>query len=634
MFKLTVPIIKSFEKDNGMFAVEGIASDPTIDRDEERFETSAIDKMIKAVNKGSIPIRVEHENKVYTEIGVWTEAGLDENDRMYVKGEIETELSLGNDMKVLLKRGMDLALSVGGRVLDAGFEFNKELNKTIKVYKDVGLEEISIIKNPSNYNTALSMAKSVNWKQLEIVTKETTNTEFPYSTQAEQLISVHKGMKLVPHSEAKELLEKDFQIKEVAKKKGKVKGKKYLKQWGKDVMKKLDPWFDKVCYAIDCDICEDDDDLRLTTEDLKMIGQLMSIMAQVDLPEERPSILDDSNFWAELVEEQQIVLFNRAMTMPHHDKDLSLNRDLVLWYTKIAVDGQAFYTPKDFTVIIGHLYRHLKEMALVKAKKEGKEFKVEKSNVTKEEVILFKTCAEFMSGNTFARPTNNGQPVSDIQIQKCSEAYALYINNNNNTMAKDTTVTKEEEVVAEETTKVEETATTDKEETTKVEVEKKEVVEETKKEEVKEVEKTEEKEEKKEEVKEVEKEEEKKEEVKEEVQKKVLVTEETFDKAAFSKIEKSVTKLAEIVENLVEKAKDSTTIQKSVTDLTTIVEKQGEILTEMSKLSKGRKSIASFAAIEKAFQSTHETTSTEEKTLKAMEEGASFQDAYKAGKAQ
>jgi len=211
MFKLSVPIIKSFQDKLGKIIVEGIASDPTIDRDEERFDASALLKMASSVSERQIPIRMEHENKVYTEIGMWKEARINEDGKLYVKGEIDTELSLGKDIGVLLGRGVSLALSVGGQVLDAGYEYNNDLKKNIKVYKDVILNEISVIKNPSNYNVSLTIAKSVDWQKLNTVEK-TEGTELEYTTEAQKISEVYKAMEKVSNEEfvIEDLVEKYF----------------------------------------------------------------------------------------------------------------------------------------------------------------------------------------------------------------------------------------------------------------------------------------------------------------------------------------------------------------------------------------------------------------------------------------
>jgi len=199
MFKISLPINKSFQVKNGKIIVEGIASDPTIDRDEERFDASALIKMASSIAERQIPIRMEHENKVYTDIGIWKEAKINEDGKLYVKGEIDTEMSLGKDIGVLLNRGTSLALSVGGQVLDAGYEYNNELKKNIKVYKDVILNEISVIKNPSNYNVSLSLAKSVDWQKLNSVEK-TEGNKIEYTTEAKKIMEVYKTIEKVSNS--------------------------------------------------------------------------------------------------------------------------------------------------------------------------------------------------------------------------------------------------------------------------------------------------------------------------------------------------------------------------------------------------------------------------------------------------
>lgn len=93
MFRLNIPVTKAYKKNANTLVIEGIASDSTIDRENERFSAQAVEKMSNAVNKGLIPIRIEHENKLYSEVGVWTEAKMVDN-KMYVKGEIDLDFSL------------------------------------------------------------------------------------------------------------------------------------------------------------------------------------------------------------------------------------------------------------------------------------------------------------------------------------------------------------------------------------------------------------------------------------------------------------------------------------------------------------------------------------------------------------
>ena len=52
MFKLLVPVTKATKsKDGSKLIIEGIASDPSIDRDSERFSEEAVVKMADSVNK-------------------------------------------------------------------------------------------------------------------------------------------------------------------------------------------------------------------------------------------------------------------------------------------------------------------------------------------------------------------------------------------------------------------------------------------------------------------------------------------------------------------------------------------------------------------------------------------------------
>jgi hypothetical protein len=60
--------------------------------------------MKSSVTSGNIPIRVEHENKFYSDIGVWKEAEILSDNRLFVKGEIDLELSMARDLEVLLRK--------------------------------------------------------------------------------------------------------------------------------------------------------------------------------------------------------------------------------------------------------------------------------------------------------------------------------------------------------------------------------------------------------------------------------------------------------------------------------------------------------------------------------------------------
>jgi HK97 family phage prohead protease len=418
MFKINLSVVKSYEKGNGKIVIEGVASDPTIDRDEERFDVAAIQKMLAGVNGGNIPIKCEHEHKFYSDIGIWKEATLDKDNRLYVKGEIDTEMSLGKDIAVLLKRGSEIGLSVGGAVIDAIYEYSKELGRSIKVYKDVILQEISIVKHPSNKSTSLSlsMAKSIDWDKMNEFEKNTDKT-IPYSTQAQKLIEFYKDYEKKPskvtEEKVKEMRAKDFTA------------------WYKQIEPQVDSVMKDV--VIESDDCYEPYTRGLTVEDLQLVAQLITVMSSVDLPESDsyPEILTKDEFWDNLVEEQMIVLWNREMVMPHHRKDFVLDKELVLYQMKKAVDFRGYYTPSDYTVIMSHLFRHLKDLDLLKKGFVTQEQLVEKRKrekitISKEEIDTLQKAYEYSKGTSNVKPE-----MEDAQISKCAEAYANLLSSPN-----------------------------------------------------------------------------------------------------------------------------------------------------------------------------------------------------------
>ena len=60
-----------------------------------------------------------------------------------------------------LKKGIKLGLSVGGKITASRDEFNKELNKKIKVIDGVKLYEISVVGIPSNADAFLSIPQAI-----------------------------------------------------------------------------------------------------------------------------------------------------------------------------------------------------------------------------------------------------------------------------------------------------------------------------------------------------------------------------------------------------------------------------------------------------------------------------------------
>lgn len=197
MFRIYLPITKTRKGSDGKLLVSGIASGPLIDKDNERFDEKAVAKMADQLNKSPKPLRAEHQDKFYTNVGMWKSASLDENFQMMVEGEVNTELSLGRDIEYLLNKGEKIGLSVGGRVVQAVSEYVKELGKTVKVYKDVILDEISIVMNPAYTAAEVGLAKSVNWASVQ----KSNGQAVLDSTEAQRVLNYYKSLKEVSVAE-------------------------------------------------------------------------------------------------------------------------------------------------------------------------------------------------------------------------------------------------------------------------------------------------------------------------------------------------------------------------------------------------------------------------------------------------
>lgn len=173
MFQVSCRITKAADK-NGRFIIRGVASSTKIDRDQERFDERAIQKMKEHIKKTPIPLRVEHLDGWHNIVGTVIDADIDAEGQLVVEAEVDKDMSVGRDFihicKLAVKGKAKMPqFSVAGSVLDAGFEFVKELGRNIKVYKDLIIEEISLVTNPSNYDVTLEVpfAKSVNWKKMD-----------------------------------------------------------------------------------------------------------------------------------------------------------------------------------------------------------------------------------------------------------------------------------------------------------------------------------------------------------------------------------------------------------------------------------------------------------------------------------
>ena len=602
MFEILVPITKAVSSKNKLL-VEGVASGPMIDTDYEKFDIEAIKKMKDTVNSGEIPIRIEHEDKFYTEIGIWKTADIDESNQLIIKGEVNTKLSLGNDLKIkILEEKQPVALSVGGRILKFVNEFNAELNKNIRVYKDIILDEISIVKYPAYPNASLSISKSADKKK-----------------------SVGSVMKKVSCKEFENLV------------KGKtmIKSDKKLIDWADNVYSKIEKhitkYVNEYCYEE-----EETNEYVLTVDDLKIIPKIVYILNNADLPEDDfvPEILryndDYSNIYYDSISEDcYIILGNRRKLMPHHNPDFSLNKELILYQLKELIDGNGWLTTDGYTIALSHLYQHLKQLDISDKNSQKSE------TIDSKYLEVIEKSYSFLMNGVGEIPFMDGKQLDYATLKKCAVCYQI-LNDNNNKLNSDIMKPKNKIKKSDETSAevVEE----------KKEEEKDEIVEkeEVKKEEEKVVEKEEVKEENS--VDELKKSlETKKEDVKEVIEKSKDVVNEDFTKS-MADLKKSMDSLGEQVEekvmknvndslssvtgsldiiakSIIKSNKESEEVKKGFNDLKENQDKLLEIVNTLADVSVGRKSIATqFSVIDKSEKSK----SHEEKVQALIEKGMNF----------
>lgn len=405
MFKLNIPVTKSYvAKNTNVLVIEWIATDSTIDRDFERFSEEAIKGMHDSVNEWWIPVKVEHGNNIFSEIGVWKEASFTEDWKVFVRGEIDLDLSMGRDIQVLLNKWFEIALSVWGMVKDAISEFNAELWKSIKTYTDVILKEISVVKNPSNYNATLSLAKSFNVDE-----KKETEEAIALSKNSE-------GTIIASSTFDKSLKEIEDLIKGTIMTKDSV----FIKWiWEPIVSKCCDDSCIEPCY--DCY-----ETTGLKYYDYKIIGMIYRIYSVVGTDEiKEPEWLDRESV-EELPNYSFLPLKSDARLIPYMSADLKIRKDWVIYSMyRLAKWEFSRINASDRSYAMEFLYAAYKQLLVT-----SKNFEVSWTReIRGDEVVLMQKCIKYKVEKG-SRPQYEGNDLSDVEINKLAKAYSVLIDRN------------------------------------------------------------------------------------------------------------------------------------------------------------------------------------------------------------
>jgi len=178
LFKVFIP----FDQENGMAKIlekevdgkvkkflHGIASNTTVDREDERISKQFIKKMQQTAL--GLTVFSEHEHKIEKTIGYIDDTGGDE-DNFEILTALEPEFEpennpTGNEVvtNILnkLDHGIKLGYSVGGKVTKAHKVFDEKAQRDVRELVDGDVYEVSVTAMPSAYGTWVTpIIKSMN----------------------------------------------------------------------------------------------------------------------------------------------------------------------------------------------------------------------------------------------------------------------------------------------------------------------------------------------------------------------------------------------------------------------------------------------------------------------------------------
>jgi hypothetical protein len=158
-FEVEIPLMKAWEDSSGGLWFEGVASSTAVDRQKERMSREAIEKMARS---GEVDLLPSHDAGPLEELGVVEECWAD-NDQFRVRGKFDKTNPRARVLFERCKAGKPYGLSVGGRVIAAHWQFDDDVEDTIRVIEDVELDHIAICRptqavNPETYLGVMAKA--------------------------------------------------------------------------------------------------------------------------------------------------------------------------------------------------------------------------------------------------------------------------------------------------------------------------------------------------------------------------------------------------------------------------------------------------------------------------------------------
>lgn len=182
---------------DGELVIEGVASTPNVDHDNERMAPDALKSMANVINKESVPLRVEHSKSENAVIGSVRKAWVDERNQLHIQAVLDKSHPVSAILHDSMKLGKKMGFSVGGLVKRAAREFVESVGKVVKTFYDVELKEVSVTPRPANYDS-WAVAKSIARDEAEAEKTRSTGWFNEFLFENPQLDYLQSFAKSVP----------------------------------------------------------------------------------------------------------------------------------------------------------------------------------------------------------------------------------------------------------------------------------------------------------------------------------------------------------------------------------------------------------------------------------------------------
>jgi hypothetical protein len=153
-FKIHLSVVKAYEDAAGDWWIEGVASGPKKDLQEERMTTGCIESMQRQITSGQLPLRASHWDDWEGDLGFLRDAQISGGHELAVKAWLDKADPAAQKLWRRLQgdpakgiRPQKLGLSIGGRLIAGHSE--TENGDFVYVLEDVELDHVAVTTSPA-----------------------------------------------------------------------------------------------------------------------------------------------------------------------------------------------------------------------------------------------------------------------------------------------------------------------------------------------------------------------------------------------------------------------------------------------------------------------------------------------------